>query len=683
MRGNRVAWAVLVLASVSSSLATAGDWRGYMNVFNLDGSGGQGGYVFGNAWGVPDLKTVVVNGSGTGTSITNNVLDLYPNYNTYNASDPFWSNGSGGGNKWMEANTFVETTVSGPTAVFSGTVNAFSLASQYNAVAFIKVLDPLAGYSTTSYTSQPLTGLGNFSLLTDTAFFPGQLLQYGFAVSGVNANPANAAALGSLRVITQPSSGSIVLINVGSGTTRTQAQAGYPSIQNAILVSKTGGGTVVFDAANPYTAPTSIDAGTLRVSNTAGLTASPVTVKSGGTLAIAAPGATGLADVTVKTGATMALRSDITQTVSVNSLSVDSVVSLTIDSGTMTNGFMNVFDLPANGGAYQFGSQWAVPDLQATFTSGTSVTLAPCYVADSGTFWYTPSGQPGATGNKIMEGAVYGQADGTLAGKPVTFSGNVPSYTLLSGSGNWTVRAFVRDFAADFSSFNESTVPVSSTGDFSVSLDTTNDPTRHVQWGLVTRGPNVWVTDLASKGTVVVNAVPTPAQGGLVDVGRGMVTVASGLSAADLVAKIVTGLGDGTWNGTAGITSSAAAASGGDRTVGWIDNGDGSVTFAFAAAGDTNLDWQVDIIDAANFLAAGKFDSGSPATWNQGDFTYDGVVDILDAASFLSNGLFDAGVYNPPAGSVGAVAAVPEPSLWAAAVVCGLGLTALRGRRRG
>ena len=57
---------------------------------------------------------------------------------------------------------------------FSGTVNAFSLASQYNAVAFIKVLDPLAGYSTTSYTSQPLTGLGNFSLLTDTAYFPGQ-----------------------------------------------------------------------------------------------------------------------------------------------------------------------------------------------------------------------------------------------------------------------------------------------------------------------------------------------------------------------------------------------------------------------------------------------------------------------------------------------------------------------------
>jgi hypothetical protein len=154
-----------------------------------------------------------------------------------------------------------------------------------------------------------------------------------------------------------------------------------------------------------------------------------------------------------------------------------------------------------------------------------------------------------------------------------------------------------------------------------------------------------------------------------------------------MVAAIVSGLGDGTWNGTSGITSSVAAASGGDRTVGWLDNGDGSGTFAFAAAGDTNLDWQVDIIDAANFLAGGKFDSGAPATWNEGDFTYDGVVDILDAASFLSNGLFDAGSYNPPPGQAGAIAAVPEPTAWpllasaaiAAAGVCGT----LRRRRAG
>ena len=169
---------------------------------------------------------------------------------------------------------------------------------------------------------------------------------------------------------------------------------------------------------------------------------------------------------------------------------------------------------------------------------------------------------------------------------------------------------------------------------------------------------------------------------GLVDVGRGMVTVTAGFSAPTMVAAILSGLGDGSWNGTSGITSSVAAASGGDRTVGWLDNGDGSVTFAFAAAGDTNLDWQVDIIDAANFLAGGKFDSGSPASWNEGDFTYDGVVDILDAASFLSNGLFDAGPYNSaPAAPLG-VAAVPEPSVWGLLAAAGLaGSVGMRRRR--
>jgi len=192
-----------------------------------------------------------------------------------------------------------------------------------------------------------------------------------------------------------------------------------------------------------------------------------------------------------------------------------------------------------------------------------------------------------------------------------------------------------------------------------------------VAGGTVTLAPGLQTT----VGGLAANA------GGLTDVGNGMVTVAAGLSAADMVAAIVTGLGDGSWNGASGITSSVAATSGGDRTVGWLDNGDGSVTFAFAAAGDTNLDWQVDIIDAANFLAGGKFDTGSPASWNEGDFTYDGVVDILDAASFLSNGLFDAGPYNAAAGAAGSVAAVPEPSglAWVAAAA---GLLIAGYRRR-
>jgi fibronectin-binding autotransporter adhesin len=175
-----------------------------------------------------------------------------------------------------------------------------------------------------------------------------------------------------------------------------------------------------------------------------------------------------------------------------------------------------------------------------------------------------------------------------------------------------------------------------------------------------------------------------PNAGGLVDLGSGLVTVASGLSPTDLVTAIVAGRGDGSWTGTSGITSSVAASDVAvsiPRAVGWLDNGDGSVTAAFAAPGDTNLDWQVDVLDASNFLSFGKFDSGLPAAWQEGDFNYDGVVDVLDAADFFGTGLYDAGSYNPPAGSAGAIAAVPEPSTWAVlATATGLSLLAIRRR---
>jgi hypothetical protein len=175
-----------------------------------------------------------------------------------------------------------------------------------------------------------------------------------------------------------------------------------------------------------------------------------------------------------------------------------------------------------------------------------------------------------------------------------------------------------------------------------------------------------------------------PNAGGLVDVGSGYVTVASGLGVPELTTALVAGRGDGSWNGTSGITSSVAAAdvaSSVPRTVGWLDNGDGSVSFAFAAPGDTNIDWSVDVLDASNFLSFGKFDTGLLASWQEGDFNYDGVVDVLDAADFFGTGLYDAGSYNPPPGAVG-IAAVPEPSSVAILATAGV-LVAVAVRRRG
>jgi autotransporter-associated beta strand protein len=172
---------------------------------------------------------------------------------------------------------------------------------------------------------------------------------------------------------------------------------------------------------------------------------------------------------------------------------------------------------------------------------------------------------------------------------------------------------------------------------------------------------------------------------GLVDLTSGGLTVSSGLTATELVAEILEGRGDGSWTGSSGITSTTAAAesaAGTPRAVGWIDNGDGSLTAAYAAPGDTNIDWSIDILDAANFLSGGKFDTGSPAIWFEGDFSYDGIVDILDAADFFATGLYDAGIYNTAPGVSGGIAAVPEPGTAWGIAVAAAGAAACGRRRR-
>jgi autotransporter-associated beta strand protein len=153
---------------------------------------------------------------------------------------------------------------------------------------------------------------------------------------------------------------------------------------------------------------------------------------------------------------------------------------------------------------------------------------------------------------------------------------------------------------------------------------------------------------------------------GLVDLGEASMTVASGLTPSSVTAAIAAGRGDGSWKGSQGITSSTAAAmtAGGVlRTIGWNDNGDGSFTIGFTAPGDSNLDGQLDILDAANFLNGGRFDAGGNATWSTGDFNYDGAVDILDVADFLVGGNFDAG----PLPSAPAAAAVATAAITATA----------------
>lgn len=181
------------------------------------------------------------------------------------------------------------------------------------------------------------------------------------------------------------------------------------------------------------------------------------------------------------------------------------VVPVTIDQAKMTAGFMNVFEL---NNTYVFGSGWGIADLNATFPNSATVNFTPNTIGDPDPFWYTPSGGPGATGNKNMEANLYHQfTDGEVSGKLVNFKGEVTGYTLQPG---WSFKAFIRDFAPDYSSVVETSTPITSTGSFDIGALISADPTRHQQYGLQMYGPNVWITDVASKGSVTVTAVPEP-----------------------------------------------------------------------------------------------------------------------------------------------------------------------------
>jgi hypothetical protein len=216
--GGLVAVAAILLVNAGS--ASAGSWIGYMNWFE-NASGSQGGYLSGSGWGVSDLKTTI-SSSNAGTIIGDQLV-LQPNFNTYadNPGDPYWrDNGGAGpaGNKWMNANTFEETpSIAVPNYTLSGNVTANTLnTGLYTARAFIKVLDPNNGYATVLNDSVTLPASGPFVVTSNLSLYQGLLLQVGFSMDGLHANPADAASFGSVSVSIVPEPSTYALLAIGS-----------------------------------------------------------------------------------------------------------------------------------------------------------------------------------------------------------------------------------------------------------------------------------------------------------------------------------------------------------------------------------------------------------------------------------------------------------------------------------
>lgn len=195
------------------------------------------------------------------------------------------------------------------------------------------------------------------------------------------------------------------------------------------------------------------------------------------------------------------------------SVGTPSGTTVTVDPGEAWLGFMNVFEInrannPPTPGNYVFGSPWGFADLTASFDGNGCLSLGVNTIGDPNPFWYIGGGGPGALGNKWMDANSYVEHTNspTYSGVAVTFEGSVKANTFTN---KHTARAFIRDFAPDYSSFQESSVLLTS-GQFSVTLNTIAGAGRHVQYGFNVQGENVWVTDAAPFGKIVVGDNTTP-----------------------------------------------------------------------------------------------------------------------------------------------------------------------------
>ena len=199
-------------AQTNVTVDASATWAGGMLVYE---NTPEQAYVFYSDWGVADVRTDL--------NTTDNTVTLYPNYNTYNPDDAFWSNGEMG-NKIVQGMTLVvNDDLLGQNFTFSGNVLSNTIAAGYTVTAFVKTLD--ANWGTINEASAPLDP-DNFTIAYDAAQYPTAAhIQYGFSVKGLNANPTTLEANGNVVVtagtpeVVEPVERTIVPVNASSAWT--------------------------------------------------------------------------------------------------------------------------------------------------------------------------------------------------------------------------------------------------------------------------------------------------------------------------------------------------------------------------------------------------------------------------------------------------------------------------------
>ena len=193
-----------------------------------------------------------------------------------------------------------------------------------------------------------------------------------------------------------------------------------------------------------------------------------------------------------------------------NSLTIPANANTTVfDANATWNGYMNVFELPENGGGYVFGQPWGVPELSAIFTpSINNVKLLP----NTNTYAENPTdgfwvNQTTGAGNKNMEAITFIEPGAGANDNDLAFGGNVVGNTLDAA---YTAKYFIKaldpnnGFADVFNGSKTFDLPAS--GTFSVSATAAELPAGLiVQYGFVMVGPNADPATAGALGSVVID----------------------------------------------------------------------------------------------------------------------------------------------------------------------------------
>lgn len=195
---NKIGLTAILVCVVSCALATFhgqfGGVRGSMDVWDLDNAGNASNYLYYSDWALADLVSITSD---------NRTFELSPNVSQYEnaASDTelaAWRNDDDG-NRWMRASTLWERTMDGREsgASFTFSMDEWNdLDTRYTARAYIQVLDPDSDYSVMNNqrSEVQLTGDSGTDITLSLDFgnstYSNKILQAGFSMDGLNANPS-------------------------------------------------------------------------------------------------------------------------------------------------------------------------------------------------------------------------------------------------------------------------------------------------------------------------------------------------------------------------------------------------------------------------------------------------------------------------------------------------------------